>query len=67
MSVKDLEKISPNIGWSNLFDKMGVKTDSVNVSQPKYYQALSTLLASKPIEVWKEKVKFIISPTALLT
>lgn len=58
MSVKDLEKLSPNIGWPNLFDKMGVKTDSVNVSQPKYYAALSALLASKPIELWKNKVKF---------
>jgi putative endopeptidase len=58
MSVKDLEKISPNIGWSALFDKMGAKMDSVNVSQPKYYQALSVLLASKPIDVWKQKVKF---------
>lgn len=58
MSVKDLEKISPNVGWSTVFEKMGVKTDSIVVKQPRYYTALSTLLASRPIDVWKEKVKY---------
>jgi putative endopeptidase len=55
MSVKELEKISPNIGWQNLLIKWVIKTDSVNVAQPKYYQALSALLASQPIDVWKAK------------
>lgn len=58
MSVADLEKMSPNVNWPYFFEKMGIKADSVNVSQPKYYQALSALLASQPIEVWKSKVKF---------
>jgi len=58
MAVTELEKISPNIGWSNVFGKMGIKADSVNVSQPLYYKALSALLASEPIDVWKQKVKF---------
>jgi len=58
MSVADFEKISPNVGWKNTFEKMGIKTDSINVQQPKYYEALSTLLASQPIAVWKQKVKF---------
>lgn len=58
MSVSQLEKLSPNIGWSGMLGKMGIHTDSVDVQQPKYYAALSSLLASKPIGVWKEKVKF---------
>ncbi len=58
MAVADLEKISPNIGWSAAFDKMGVKTDSINVSQPKYFTALSSLLASQPIDIWKSKIEF---------
>jgi putative endopeptidase len=58
MSVADLEKISPNIGWSSVLTKMGAPLDSVNVAQPKYYQALSALLASQPIQSWKNKVKF---------
>lgn len=58
MSIADLEKQAPNIGWANLFKKFGKKVDSVNVSQPGYYMALSTMLASKPIDDWKTKVKF---------
>jgi putative endopeptidase len=69
MSVAELEKISPNIGWTNLLGRMGIKTDSVNVAQPRYYQALSVLLASQPIDVWKAKVKYdyIASNAALLS
>lgn len=58
MAVADLEKQEPNLGWNNLFAKLGKKADSVNVSQPGYYMALDKLLASKPIEVWKTKVAF---------
>ena len=58
LSVKDLEKISPNIGWTNVFARMGIQPDSINVSQPGYYKGLSILLASQPIDVWKQKIKF---------
>lgn len=69
MSVGDLEKISPNIGWSASLAKMGIQTDSINVAQPAYYKTLSTLLASQPIDVWKSKVKFdyISSNASLLS
>lgn len=69
MSVAELEKISPNIAWSSALQKMGIKTDSVNVSQPNYYKALSVLLASQPIDVWKSKVRYdyISSNASLLS
>lgn len=58
LSLAQLEKLAPNIGWNDVLTKMGIRTDSVNVAQPRYYQALSALLASQPIEAWKQKVKF---------
>lgn len=58
MSVAALDKLSPNVGWSNYFRKLGVKVDSVNVGQPGYYSGLSQLLASQPIDAWKTKLKF---------
>ncbi len=69
MSVAELGKIAPNISWSNAFQKMGIKTDSINVSQPGYYKALSALLASQPIDVWKSKVRYdyIASNASLLS
>lgn len=69
MSVVDLQKISPNINWSNSLQLMGIQTDSVNVAQPQYYKTLSALLSSQPIDVWKSKVKFdyISSNASLLS
>jgi putative endopeptidase len=69
MSVSDLEKLSPNISWTSSLQKMNIQTDSVNVAQPAYYKTLSTLLAAKPIDVWKSKVKFdyISSNASLLS
>lgn len=69
MSVAELEKIAPNISWTATLQKMGIKTDSVNVSQPGYYKALSTLLASQPIDAWKNKVRYdyISSNASLLS
>jgi putative endopeptidase len=58
MSVADLQKLAPNIPWKETLSEMGYGTDSLNVAQPKYVAALSSLLASEPISVWKNKVKF---------
>ena len=32
--------------------------DSVNVNQPDYFVALNKMIVSKPIEIWKIKMKF---------
>ena len=69
MSIADLEKKAPNIGWQNFFSKINTKTDSVNVGQPAYFVALSSMLAAKPIDLWKIKLKFdyIASNSSLLS
>ena len=58
MSVAALDKQQSNIGWVNLFSKLNVKTDSINVGQPGYFAALNSMIAAKPIDVWKTKLKF---------
>ena len=58
MAVSDLQKIAPNIHWKEVFSQMSMDCDSLNVSQPEYVKALSSLLASEPISVWKNKVRF---------
>ncbi len=58
MALADLQKTQPNIDWMLFFSTLGVKADSVNISQPGYYVALNNLLASKPIDAWKSKIKF---------
>ncbi len=58
MAVADLQKSAPNIQWKETLSTMGFATDSLNVGQPKYVETLSKLLASEPISVWKNKVRF---------
>lgn len=69
MSVADLDKLAPNLSIAQNLNLMGIQTDSVNVSQPKYYQALSKLLASESIDAWKAKVRYdyISSNASLLS
>lgn len=58
MSVADLDKQMPYIGWSKFISKLNAKVDSVNVSQPGYFVALNKMITAKPIDVWKTKLKF---------
>lgn len=58
MTIADFQKLTPNMEWKSVLNKLGASTDTVIVRQPKYYQTLSVLLKSQPIEIWKEKLKF---------
>ncbi len=53
MSVSDLNKRQVNIGWQALMNNLGAKVDSVDVSQPAYYEKLNALLKSIPVKDWK--------------
>ena len=57
LPVADLAKKHPNIGWTSLLDNLGAKTDSIDVSQPAYYDKLNTLLKSVSINDWKVYLK----------
>jgi putative endopeptidase len=57
MAVTDLVKRHPNIGWSTLLTNLGAQTDSIDVGQPAYYDALNTLLKTIPINNWKVYLK----------
>ena len=57
MAVTDLVKRHPNIGWADLLNNLGAQTDSVDLGQPAYYDALNTLLKTIPINNWKVYLK----------
>ena len=52
-AVADADKAMPVVGWSSLLKNLGVHADSINLSQPEYYQALNTLLKSVSLDDWK--------------
>ena len=41
MAVSTLVKKQPNIGWQNVLNDLGAKTDSIDVAQPAYYDKLN--------------------------
>lgn len=55
--VAELAKKQPSIGWVSLLNNIGAKTDSIDVSQPAYYDKLNTLLQSISINDWKVYLK----------
>lgn len=57
LSVSTITKKQPNIGWTSFFSNLGVKTDSVNVGQPVYYDKLNAMLKSVSINDWKIYLK----------
>jgi putative endopeptidase len=56
--VNDVQKLTPNIDWKDVLRRLDLHTDTILVAQPRYYQALSTLIASQPLQVWKQKLRF---------
>ncbi len=57
MTVAALAKQQPNIGWLKLLNELGAKTDSIDVSQPAYYDKLNAALKTIPINDWKVYLK----------
>jgi putative endopeptidase len=57
LAVADLSKKHSNLNWPTLLNDLGLKVDSINVSQPAYYDKLNALLKSVPINDWKIYLK----------
>ena len=56
-AVASISKTEPNLGWETLLADLDAKTDSIDVSQPAYYDKLNMLLKSIPINEWKIYLK----------
>lgn len=57
-AVKDLKNLSKNIDLSKFLNDLGVKTDSVIISELKYYQNLDNIINEKNLPLIKEFMKF---------
>jgi putative endopeptidase len=57
IAVTDLANRHPNINWNTFLSNLNAKTDSINVGQPQYYDALNKLLKSISIADWKVYLK----------
>ncbi|TRZ43993.1 M13 family metallopeptidase [Robertkochia solimangrovi] len=57
MAVSELIESQPNLEWQNLLKSLGMKTDSIDVRQPGYYNTLNELLPSVALDDWKTYLK----------
>jgi putative endopeptidase len=61
MSVADLQKLSPSFNWTAYLQGVGYKNlDSVIVSQPRYVQALETIITENKVDQWKAYMKWTL-------
>ena len=59
MSPEDLAKLTPRFSWTAYFKEQRVPDRiTVNVWQPKFFEALDRLLASEPLESWKTYLRW---------
>jgi putative endopeptidase len=58
LSVAQLQKSAPEINWQKLTAGLHVMVDSLQVGQPAFYKALSGLLKTTPVPVWKKYLTF---------
>lgn len=67
-AVADLKKLTPSIQWDTYFAGIGMaKPDTVNVTQPRYMEALEKTFAEKKVEAWKEYLKWSVLNRAAST
>jgi putative endopeptidase len=57
LAVAALSKKHANLNWTAVLNDLGVKTDSVNVGQPAYYDKLNAMLKSVSLNDWKAYLK----------
>ena len=58
VAIASLEKKMPNMGWKKLLEQLQVKTDSMNMAQPAYYEKLNVLLKTVPVSNWRTYLRF---------
>jgi len=59
MNVAELQKITPSFDWTSYLTKSGLpKTGAINVTQPKFFEAVEGQLASVPLPQWKAYLRW---------
>jgi len=59
IGLDELSRLAPTIDWNRYFRRIGItKIDSLNMRNPRFYQALDSLLRKAPLENWKDYLRF---------
>ncbi len=61
MKLADLEESAPSFSWSTYLSQVGEKNPGMlNVEQPEFFKAVSTMLTARPIADWKTYLRWHI-------
>jgi putative endopeptidase len=59
MTIAGLQKQAPEIDFPRYFKRVGaLRLDSLNVANPEFFQKLSGLVASEPLDSWKTYLRW---------
>ena len=53
MSFADLQKLTPNFNWTTYYQRAGLRTEDLNVTEPRFLVEFNRQLASTSIADWK--------------
>ncbi|MEP3390396.1 MAG: M13 family metallopeptidase [Reichenbachiella sp.] len=69
LSLTSIEERQPNIGWTSLFNTLGLAADSIDMRQPAYYDQLNVMLKSVALEDWKTYLRadILVSNASVLS
>jgi predicted metalloendopeptidase len=68
VTLDSLQRLAPTIDWNSYFADVRVRHPAaVNVMQPKYFSALSTIILQTPISTWKEYMRWQLAAAAAPT
>ncbi|MDR9399395.1 MAG: M13 family metallopeptidase [Salibacter sp.] len=53
MAVSEFMEMTPNIGWEQYFNTLGIETDTVIVNNPGYMKSLDSMYTATDLADWK--------------
>jgi putative endopeptidase len=64
MPVSQLASMAPAVDWNAYLNSLGVNQTTVNVTEPKYIEAVNRLLNDVPLEDWKTLLRWDVVNSA---
>jgi endothelin-converting enzyme/putative endopeptidase len=58
MSVADFQKLTPSFDWQRFLAASGVNVQSLNVTQPKFFEEVERELQAVPLPEWKAYLRW---------
>ncbi|HJW95814.1 MAG TPA: M13 family metallopeptidase [Thermoanaerobaculia bacterium] len=65
--VAELVSMTPNLDFAQFLKAVGINQQSVNVAHPKFFQNVSEMIKTTPLDAWKAYLRWRVVDTAAPT